>query len=342
MPESPDRAEARLQFVHRHCGDAARVEPASSDASFRSYWRVQGAAGGSRILMDAPPPQEDVRPWLDVARRLRAAGVHAPTVHAQDVELGFLLLEDLGERLYLAALTDATVGRLYGDALEALWRMQRGGATHGLSDYDETRLVAEMALMPTWFLHRHLGADPDGFDHKAIDDAFARLAGNALDQPQVFVHRDFHSRNLLVTGQDNPGVIDFQDAVRGPITYDLVSLLRDCYVAWPAQRVDAWVEQYRQRLVEGGATDADPRRFRRWFDLMGLQRHLKVLGIFCRLWYRDGKSGYLGDLPLVWRYCLDVMDQYPEFAELREQMAGAIGRRDLTRPASSPPQSPSP
>lgn len=336
MPESSDRAAARRQFISRHCGESARVEPASSDASFRTYWRVLAVPGGSRIVMDAPPPHEDVRPWLDVARRLRAAGVHAPAVHGQDVEQGFLLLEDLGERLYLPALTDATVGRLYGDALEALWRMQRGGATHGLPDYDEPRLLAEMALMPEWFLQRHLGAGPGADGIGVVEAAFLRLADNALEQPQVFVHRDFHSRNLLVTGQDSPGVVDFQDAVRGPITYDLVSLLRDCYVAWPAQRVDAWVEQYRQRLVEAGATDADPRRFRRWFDLMGLQRHLKVLGIFCRLWYRDGKAGYLADLPLVWRYCTEVMDQYPEFAELRELMTGAIGRRDLTRPAPPP------
>lgn len=336
MSDSSDRAALRLQFVQRHCGATARLEPASSDASFRSYWRVLGAPGGSRILMDAPPPQEDVRPWLDVARRLRAAGVHAPAVHAEDAGHGFLLLEDLGERLYLAALNEATVGRLYGDALEALWRMQRGGATQGLPDYDEQRLVDEMALMSDWFLARHLGADPGEHGRQVMAAAFARLAGSALEQPQVFVHRDYHSRNLLVTGQDSPGVIDFQDAVRGPITYDLVSLLRDCYVAWPAQRVDAWVEQYRQRLVEGGATDADPRRFRRWFDLMGLQRHLKVLGIFCRLWYRDGKSGYLADLPLVWRYCNEVMDQYPEFGELQELLVAAIGRRDLARADGAP------
>jgi aminoglycoside/choline kinase family phosphotransferase len=332
-----DRARQRTDWIQRLPGPAIlSVEAASADASFRSYWRLRLADGSTRIVMDAPPGQEDVRPWLDVARRLRAAGVHAPAVHGQDPDLGFLLLEDLGDRLYLPVLSEATVGRLYGEAIEALMRMQRGGDTSGLPDYDDARLVAEMELMPEWLLRRHLGVEPACEQWDIIELAFRRLADSALAQPQMFVHRDFHSRNLLITEDNTPGVIDFQDAVRGPVTYDLVSLLRDCYIAWPVQRVDAWVEQYRQRLVDAGATDADPRRFRRWFDLMGLQRHLKVLGIFCRLCYRDGKPGYLADLPRVWHYTREVMALYPEFDELRQLLIAAIAGRDLTVPAATP------
>lgn len=331
MPDT-ERARQRHAFVERHCGTAHRIEPASADASFRSYWRVQLGAGDTRIVMDAPPAHEDVRPWLDVCQRLRAAHVHAPEVFAADADSGFLLLEDLGNATFLPALSEHSADALYGSALDALLRMQRNASTDGLPDYDDGRLVAEMELMPTWFVERHLGASLGCEAWDVVELAFRHLADNALQQPRVFVHRDYHSRNLLVTPQDSPGVIDFQDAVRGPLTYDLVSLLRDCYIAWPTARVDAWVEAYRQRLVDAGLTDADARTFRRWFDLMGVQRHVKVLGIFCRLWYRDGKAGYLRDLPLVWRYVHEVSRQYPQlhaFAALLERL---VGKRDLTVP----------
>ena len=278
------------------------IRPASADASFRSYWRVTGN-GPTRIVMDAPPDREDIGPWLDVDARLRRAGVHAPEVLAVDRDNGFVLMEDLGTRTYLPELDERSVDALYGDALDALLRMQSTVDVAGLPAYDRGRLVAEMELLPEWFLRRHLGYAPECEEWDVIEAAFTFLVQAALEQPRAFVHRDFHSRNLLVLERDGPGVIDFQDAVSGPIAYDLVSLLRDCYIEWDAERVDGWVEAHRLCLRQAHllGTDVDAARFRRWFDLIGLQRHVKVLGIFCRLWYRDGKTQYLGDLPLVWR-----------------------------------------
>lgn len=333
-PQASQRIDALRCFVANATGDTAvEPTPASADASFRSYWRVRLSDKSTRIVMDAPPGKEDVRPWIDIAHRLRKAGIHAPAVFAEDIDQGFLLLEDLGSRTYLPELTDDTVDALYAEALASLERMQRDADTAELSVYDESRLVAEMELMPEWFLKRHLGHTPTCDEWDVIELAFRQLTDNARRQPQVFVHRDYHSRNLLILERDGPGVIDFQDAVSGPVTYDLVSLLRDCYIAWPAERVERWVDGYRQRLARAGLAEADARTFRRWFDLMGLQRHIKVLGIFCRLWYRDGKSTYLNDLPLVWRYASNVMAAYPEFHALRESLARHLGERDLTHPA---------
>jgi aminoglycoside/choline kinase family phosphotransferase len=331
-----DRAERRLQWTRDALGTPGlTLVSASSDASFRSYWRTLGTTP-SWIVMDAPPEREDVRPWIEVAQRLRAAGLAAPEVRAQNLDEGFLLISDLGTRLYLPALDEHSVDRLYGDALDALQTLATRVDATGLPHYDEQRLVAEMELMPTWFLQRHLGYTPECEQWDVIESAFRVLQRSAESQPQVFVHRDFHSRNLLlpVRDGDGPGIIDFQDAVRGPVSYDLVSLLRDCYIVWPEARVYDWVEGFRQRLVEAGVVQADAARFRRWFDLMGVQRHLKVLGIFCRLWYRDGKAGYLGDLPRVWDYTRDVGSRYEEIAPLIALIARAIGARDLTRAAA--------
>lgn len=317
-------------------GETFELTPASADASFRNYWRMRLPDNSTRIVMDAPPDKEDVQPWLDVAARLHRVGVHSPEIFAVDQTQGFLLLEDLGHRTYLPELRNDTVDVLYGHALDALAAMQSHANCDGLADYDDARLIAEMELMPEWFLKRHLGWVPSCDEWDVFELAFRQLADNARAQPQVFVHRDFHSRNLLVTADNSPGVIDFQDAVRGPVTYDLVSLLRDCYIEWPIERVDAWVEAYRQRLVAEGSIDVDARRFRRWFDLMGIQRHLKVLGIFCRLWYRDGKAGYLADLPLVWRYTREVMALHTEFDALRALLERVIAESDLTIAAVSP------
>lgn len=307
------------------------LQPASSDASFRSYWRTLGVAP-ARILMDAPPEREDLGPWLDIATRLRGAGLLAPEVLAENRAEGFLLLSDLGNDLLLPALSEASVDRHYATAIDALLQMQRAVDASDPPPYDEQRLVAEMELLPTWFLQRHLGIAIECEQWDVIESAFRALVSSASAQPQVFVHRDFHSRNLMLTPQ-GLGIIDFQDAVRGPLSYDLVSLLRDCYIAWPLPRVEAWAEAYRQRAVAAGLTDADPARFRRGFDLMGLQRHLKVLGIFCRLWYRDGKAGYLGDLPLVWRYVREVGQRHEETRPLVDLLGHMIGERDLAQPA---------
>ncbi len=297
-----------------------RIEPASSDASFRRYFR---AVCGERtfIVMDAPPEKEDVRPYLHVTRLLEPLGVHVPHVYEADRDRGLLLLEDLGTTHYLARLLAAGPQHLYEDALEALARIQVRGAeaAQELAPYDREPLLREMALMPEWFLGRHLAIAPTAREERMLQGAFEFLIAEALSQPQVFVHRDFHSRNLMVVGERNPGVLDFQDALRGPVGYDLVSLLKDCYISWPREQVTGWVSAYREQLQrEGGPAGADGGQFLRWFDLIGVQRHLKVLGIFARLWYRDGKSGYLRDLPLTLDYVRDTCRRYAELAELSE------------------------
>ena len=210
--------------------------------------------------------------------------------------------------------------------------MQTRIAATDLPSFDEAFITTELELMPTWFLERHLGYTPDCDEWDVIELAFRRLIDCLHAQPQVFMHRDFHSRNLMIAGANNPGIIDFQGAMRGPVAYDLASLLRDCYIAWPVARVDAWVEGYRQRLIDAAAITADAATFRRWFDLAGLQRHIKVLGIFCRLCYRDGKTGYLADLPLVLDYVLSVARLYPEFVDFAALLQKAVGARDIVRP----------
>ncbi|HRQ65722.1 MAG TPA: phosphotransferase [Xanthomonadaceae bacterium] len=330
-------ASPRQAALHTFLADALPgrhldLAPASVDASFRSYWRVRAGAD-SWVVMDAPPEHEDCRPWLDVCRRLREAGLHAPEVLHQDLDQGFLLLEDLGDRTYLPALHDGSVDGLYADALDALLVVQTRADATGLPGYDETRLRDEMALMPAWFLGRHLDITPTDEELAVIEVAFRHLLGSALAQPKVFVHRDYHSRNLLITDSNSPGIVDFQDAVLGPVTYDLVSLLRDCYIVWPEARVAAWAESHRRALIEAGVELPDAGMFQHCFDLMGLQRHIKVLGIFCRLWYRDGKAGYLADLPRVWAYVDTVAARHRELADFRALMRGWIGDRDLARPA---------
>ncbi len=303
-----------------------RVEPASSDASFRRYFRAF-VNGGTFVIMDAPPDKEDVRPYLKVSGLLESLGVHVPHVHQADISKGLLLLEDLGVVQYLQRLSAGDdPDRLYGDALYALAEIQTRGteAARELAPYDREPLAREMGLMPEWFCGRHLELTLSDSDRQIIADTFEFLIAEALAQPLVFVHRDFHSRNLMVMRERNPGVIDFQDALRGPIGYDPVSLLKDCYISWPRERVEQWVSGYRNLIrSRGGPGGRDDREFLRWFDLIGLQRHIKVLGIFARLWYRDGKSGYLGDLPLVLAYVRDTAARYPELAKF----AGVVERQ---------------
>ncbi len=295
-----------------------RVEPASSDASFRRYFRAF-VNGGTYVVMDAPPDKEDVRPYLKVTGLLESVGVHVPHVHEADIAKGLLLLEDLGVVQYLQRLNAGDdPDRLYGDALYALAEIQTRGveAARELAPYDREPLAREMGLMPEWFCGRHLELTLSDSERQIVTDTFEFLIAEALMQPLVFVHRDFHSRNLMVMSERNPGVIDFQDALRGPIGYDLVSLLKDCYISWPRERVENWVSGYRNLIrSQGGPGGRDDREFLRWFDLIGLQRHIKVLGIFARLWYRDGKSGYLRDLPLVLQYVRDTVGRYSELGE---------------------------
>jgi N-acetylmuramate 1-kinase len=299
--------------------DAARIEPASSDASFRRYFRVFHR-GGTYIVMDAPPDKEDVRPYLKVSGLLESLGAHVPHVHERDVARGLLLLEDLGSTLYLQRLAAGDDPEpLYADALDALANIQTRGraASAELAPYGRSELMREMALMPEWFLTRHLELQLAAEESALIAATFEALTREALAQPVVFVHRDYHARNLLQLEERNPGIIDFQDALCGPVGYDLVSLLKDCYIAWPRERVVHWVSGYRARLgAHGGEAGASEAEFLRWFDLIGVQRHIKVLGIFCRLWYRDGKPGYLPDLPRTLDYVRDACRRYRELAPL--------------------------
>jgi aminoglycoside/choline kinase family phosphotransferase len=315
--------DARLALIRAWLRDDLglsheRLEPASSDASFRRYFRVFSAAG-TYVVMDAPPGKEDVRAYLEVGALLESLGAHVPHVHNSDVARGLVLLEDLGTRSYLQELeADADPDALYADALRALADIQVRGisAAKKLPSYDREALARELALMPEWFCRRHLGFEPNASEQEILASAFEFLITAALAQPQVFVHRDYHSRNLMAVPERNPGVIDFQDALRGPIGYDLVSLLKDCYIAWPRARVAGWVAGYRSMLTARGVGVASPRQFLRDFDLIGVQRHLKVLGIFARLWHRDGKPGYLLDLPRTLDYLREACALYSELAEL--------------------------
>src|ERR1700733_11112820 len=308
-----------------------RLAPASSDASFRRYFRVFSPRG-TYIVMDAPPGREDVRPYLKVSALLAALGAHVPQVHEIDAPRGLLLLEDLGTVSYLQRLEGGgDPDALYADALRVLAEIQARGAERAreLDPYDREALARELALMPVWFLRKHLGIEPSDADRKILDETSEFLISAGLAQPTVFVHRDYHSRNLMVVGERNPGIIDFQDALCGPVGYDLVSLLKDCYIGWPRERVLGWVEEFRALLAaQGGAVGASASEFVRWFDLIGVQRHVKVLGIFCRLWYRDGKPGYLPDLPRTLAYVREVCAQHAPLAALghflEERVAAAL------------------
>lgn len=319
-----DNADPRLQRLERWIAGlpgppVERILPASADASFRRYFRVH-RAGTTQIAMDAPPEHEPLDAWLLVARILAAAGVHVPPVIAADTEQGFVLIGDLGRQHYLEAIGDgADPEPLYAAAVDALVRLQSAGTPLAaeLPAYDRPLLMREMELFNEWFLGRHLGLVPAAAARRAIAEAFEWLCDQALAQPVVLVHRDYHSRNLLVRAEGNPGIVDFQDAVRGPVTYDLVSLLKDCYVVWPARRFNAWLDRYREAAGAAGIdVGADRGEFLQWLDAMGLQRHIKVLGIFARLWHRDGKSGYLADLPRVFDYTLAVTGAMPALAAL--------------------------
>ena len=323
MSHSDERFDLVTDWVTRELKLSPRlIEPASSDASFRRYFRVFTEAG-THIVMDAPPGREDVRPYLNITVMLETAGVHVPRVYEWDTARGLLLLEDLGTRPYLAALkTGGNADQLYRDALHVPGRYPGAWPRVGfeLPPYDREALVREMALMPEWFCARHLQLELTRAQGEMLTAAFEFLVAEALAQPQVFVHRDYHSRNLMITQQRNPGVIDFQDALRGPVGYDLVSLLKDCYISWPRPRVEGWVRDYRLMMHERGSRSAgsNDTQMLRWFDVIGIQRHLKVLGIFARLWYRDGKAGYLDDLPLTLRYVVEACASFPQLRGLRE------------------------
>ncbi|MBT8087806.1 MAG: phosphotransferase [Gammaproteobacteria bacterium] len=290
-------------------------QPASEDASFRRYFRLQ-KDGQSFIVMDAPPAQEDSLPFVRVAGYLEAMGLNAPRVIEADLDAGFLLLSDLGQRLYLSELKQhpQRAPSLYADAMNALWVMQRRGAAYqaALPPYDECLLRFELSLFHDWLCGTHLGLAFSDADERAWQDLCQTLVDNALHQPQVFVHRDYHSRNLMVAQENNPGILDFQDAVEGPLTYDLVSLLKDCYVRWPAKDVRNWALLFYEGRDDGMRAQIDETLFFRFFELMGVQRHLKAAGIFARLNHRDGKDGYMADIPRTLSYIVELGDDYEE------------------------------
>lgn len=325
----PRRAQL-AEWLHSVLGSAEfDMRPASADASFRRYFRVS-RNGETWIAMDAPPDKEDLGPYVHVAGILGEVGVNAPRVLARDDAQGFLLNTDLGARTYLAELeAGGDAERLYGEAIAALVRMQAGACRQSeqLPAYDEPLLRREMALFPDWFCGKHLGLDVGAADGMAR--SYDALVQEALAQPRVFVHRDYHSRNLMVSEGGrfgaNPGILDFQDAVHGPLTYDLVSLLRDCYIAWPIEQIHRWVASFAQQgRAAGIPIPDDSKQLLRWFDFMGVQRHLKAIGIFARLWHRDGKPGYLKDIPRTLNYVKEVSARYSELQPLSALIASQI------------------
>lgn len=303
-------------------GQKLELHPLSGDAGFRCYFRLDVEPG--LLAVFAPPTVEKNRAFVALASHFIEQGVHAPEVLAVDFERGFMLLEDFGSRPLQGELNDESVDMLYGEVLLSLLRLQQSPlpqAAEGfeLPVYDADLLRQEMQLLDQWFIPELLGYQLSNSEQGMLDKLYRVLIDEALQQPQVCVHRDFHSRNLMYREGQAPGVIDFQDAVKGPVTYDLVSLLRDCYVRWPRQRVEQWALAYGTMVEDVGLVEnLCQQQWLRWFDWMGLQRHIKVLGIFARLWLRDGKAGYLQDLPLVIRYTLEVADSYSELSEFAD------------------------
>lgn len=327
LPVSDSRFDALEQWVAQALGPGdLEFARASEDASFRRYFRVRRGAD-TWIAMDAPPEREDCRPFVHVAQLMTEAGLHVPRILAQDLERGFLLLSDLGTTTYLKALDASNADRLFADALDALVRWQLASRPGVLPPYDEVLLRRELDLFPEWYLGRHLAYTLDDDERAQLETLFARLIASSLAQPQVYVHRDYMPRNLMLS-EPNPGVLDFQDAVYGPITYDVVSLFRDAFLSWPEARVLDWTVRYWERARGAGLpVDRDFGRFYRDFEWMGLQRHLKVLGIFARIHYRDGKPGYLEDTPRFIGYARTVAERYVELKPL----AGLLDRLEQRR-----------
>ena len=328
------RADARLAWARAALGDTgAGLQRASMDAGFRSYWRSDGLP--SRIVMDSPPDKEDVRPWLRIRDLLETGGVRVPRVLARDVEAGFLLLEDLGANTYLQAIDASNADALFDAAISQLLKLQAIAPPDELPAYDEALLARVLRLFDEWFCGRHLGMALDCGDLETLDAAHRILIDAALAQPQVLVHRDFMPRNLMPVesgpANDGPAVLDFQDAVRGPIAYDAISLFKDAFLSWPQARVDAWLARYHQRARDAGLPVPEFARFRRDADLIGVQRHLKVIGIFARLNHRDGKPKYLADVPRYFAYLDAVLPKYPELAPLQRFIEAKVKPAMATR-----------
>jgi len=329
---SDTRLEQLTRWVRQFDGmEDAQPVPASSDASFRRYFRVEG--NRSYIVMDAPPEQEDSRPFISVAGYLESIGLNSPRIIEADLDAGFLLITDLGSLQYLQALdTDpGRAGDLYADAIDALLALQSGGKAfqHHLPAYDEALLGFEMSLFHDWLCGKHLDLSFSSADDAKWAACCEFLVESVLDQPKVFVHRDYHSRNLMVSAENNPGILDFQDAVEGSYTYDLVSLLKDCYIRWPVE----FVAEQANRFLARSEHDVAPQQFHRDLELTGVQRHLKAAGIFARLFHRDGKPGYLKDVPRTLSYIVDASLGFGELDFLSSLISERVLPR-LTEPGS--------
>ena len=310
-------------------GRTFSLAPASADASFRRYFRVT-LSDATLIVMDAPPEQEDCRPFVRVAGLMAAAGLNVPAVLAQDLERGFLLLSDLGSTTYLAALNDDNADGLFRDATDALIRWQLAGREGVLPAYDEALLRRELDLFPDWYLRRHLGIEPDARQRQSLEMVFRLILANNLAQPRTYVHRDYMPRNLMLT-EPNPGVLDFQDAVYGPITYDVASLFKDAFISWDEQRVLDWTIRYWERARKAGLpVNDDFGEFYRDCEWVGLQRHLKVLGIFARICHRDGKPAYVKDTPRFLGYVRAVCERYATLFPLLHLLDQVADRQPVT------------
>lgn len=314
--------------------DAASARPASSDASFRRYFRVdvlpahQASHGATLIAMDAPPERENVPAFIKVDEMLMAAGVTVPAIYGQHLEHGFLLLSDLGTTTYLQVLDHDNASTLYAEALESLIKFQQTSEPGVLPEYDRAFFLREMNLLPEWYIAKHLGATLTAAQSAELNQVFEAILANVTAQPQVYVHRDFHSRNLMHMDAGNPGVIDFQDAVYGPVTYDIASLLRDAYVQWDEELVLDWTIRYwQQAKALGLPVNKDIDSFYRDFEYMALQRHLKILGLFCRLNYRDNKSHFMADLPTVLDYVRKTANRYRDLKPLVRLLDALEGKQ---------------
>jgi aminoglycoside/choline kinase family phosphotransferase len=326
--DSTDREIARLAWARAAARDAGlQLQRASVDAGFRSYWRTTtsdaGTQGASLIVMDSPPGLEDVRPWLRIRDLLEAGGVRVPRVLVQDIDAGFLLLEDLGGPTLAQVITEANADAHFDAAIGQLLKLQGIATPQDLGEFGEALLQRDAGLFDEWFLRRHLGIELDCGETEQLQLVQRRLMDNALVQPRVLTHRDFMPRNLMPVA-DGPAVLDFQDCVVGPIAYDPVSLFKDAFLSWPLGRVDAWLARYHARALEAGLPVPPLERFLRDADWLGVQRHLKILGIFSRLHYRDGKSKYLPDAPRFIVYLDEVLPRYSELAPLRDLLDARI------------------
>jgi len=299
-----------------HPNQTFTIAPASADASFRRYFRATFADGSTKVVMDAPPQHEDCKPFLHIGQLFEEAGVHVPHVYAHDLEQGFLLLSDLGNTTYLQALDAGNARGLYDQAINALIKIQLASKPNELPPYDEALLRRELNLFPEWYIAKHLGVTLTAKQQAKLEEVFVRIIKNNLSQPCVYVHRDFHSRNLMVS-EPNPGVLDFQDAVYGPITYDLASLFKDAYIKWEEAEIIDWLIRYWEKARKAGLPVREDFADFYWdYEMMGAQRHIKVLGIFARLYHRDGKDGYLKDMPLVMEYLHKACERYIDLKPL--------------------------